>query len=100
MIEEAISNTLASFDFSFCIIVNIATYLAIKLLEEFNVFATKWWKRLILIISTILIGLIYYLLNVDTKLLFNSAILAPVFWSWVFKPICKYYNIDYECNSK
>lgn len=30
------------------------------------------------------------------KILFNSAILSPVFWSWVIKPICKYFNIDYK----
>ena len=32
----------------------------------------------------------------DIKLILNSAILAPVFWSWVMKPICKHFKIDYK----
>ena len=100
MIEEAISNTLASFDFSFCIVVNIITYLAIKFFEECDIYLSKWWKRVVLIVAIILISLVYFAIDVNNKLVFNSAILAPVFWSWVFKPICKHYNIDYERNSK
>ena len=30
------------------------------------------------------------------RILLNSAILAPVFWSWIIKPICKYFKIDYK----
>ena len=100
MIEEAITNTLSSFDYAYCIVVNIITYLTIKFLGECDIFPTKWGKRLVLLVVILITALVYYLINTDIKLLFNSAILAPVFWSWVFKPICKYYNIDYECDSK
>ena len=46
--------------------------------------------------SVILISIGYYITGTDTKLIINSAILAPVSWSWIFKPICKYLNIDYK----
>ena len=34
----------------------------------------------------------YYYNGTSLKLVINSAILAPVFWSWILKPICKKYN--------
>jgi len=35
-------------------------------------------------------------LSPDLKLIINSSILAPVFWSWIIKPICKHYKLDYK----
>lgn len=97
MIEDIIKTTLDSFDFGFCIIVNVLTYLIIKWLSEskFKFKITTWNKRLILIIVILIISIVYYLFNVDTKLIFNSAILAPVAWSWVFRPICEKFKLNY-----
>lgn len=97
MIEDIIKTTLDSFDFGFCIIVNVLTYLIIKWLSEskFKFKITTWNKRLILIIVILIISIVYYLFNVDTKLIFNSAILAPVTWSWVFRPICEKFKLNY-----
>ena len=53
-------------------------------------------KRFIMLISVFVVSGIYYLIGTDTKLMFNSAILAPVFWSWVMKPICSKLDIDYK----
>lgn len=97
-IEEIIDITIESFDFSFCIIVNILTYIIIKLIDEINGVAkvSTWTKRLVMLCSVIVVSIIYYIVKIDLKLIINSAILAPVFWSWIGKPICNKLNIDYR----
>ena len=86
IINNTIQTTLESFDFAFCIIVNVLTYLIIRLINDRNGHKdlTTW------------MGVLYYLLGNDTKTILNSAILAPVFWSWLMKPICKYFKVDYK----
>ena len=102
--EEAIStiinNIISSFDFSFCISVNIATYIVIKLITDCKKKGkvSTWNKRLIFLIISIIIAIIYCLTGSDPKTILNSFILAPVSWSWIFKPICKKLNIDYSNN--
>ena len=102
MIEEIINNIIttiiSSFDFAYCIIVNILTYLIIKLIDSLNskkVIST-WSKRIVLLAVILSTGVLYNLIGCDNKILLNSSILAPVFWSWVIKPICKYFKIDYK----
>lgn len=96
--QQIIDTTLSSFDFGFCLIVNILTYIIIKIIDEVNKEkeVTVWQKRLVLIASILSIGGIYYAIGNDVKLLINSAILAPVSWSLIFKPICKLLKIDYK----
>lgn len=94
-LESIIETTLQSFDFVYCIIVNILTYLIIRILED-RIKVTTWRKRLVLLGVIASIGVIYYLTGTPAKILLNSAILAPVFWSWVFKPICKHFKLDYK----
>ena len=53
-------------------------------------------KRLVLITSILVIGTAYYFIDHNPKLLLNSSILAPVFWTWILKPICKKLDIDYK----
>jgi energy-converting hydrogenase Eha subunit F len=98
ILNDIIQTTLSSFDFSFAIVVNIVTYSLIKLIDEFNGSkrVNTWTKRLVLLITTILVGILYYIIGIDTKVLLNSAIIAPVSWSWIFKPLCKKFNIDYK----
>ena len=100
MIEEIINNIIttiiSSFDFAYCIIVNILTYLIIKLIDSLNgkkVIST-WSKRIVLLVVIFSTGVLYNLIGCDNKILLNSAILSPVFWSWIIKPICKYFRID------
>lgn len=97
-IKEIIDITIKSFDFSFCLIVNVLTYTIIKFIDSVNGTnkVATWIKRIIMLCSVILISIGYYITGTDTKLIINSAILAPVSWSWIFKPICKYLNIDYK----
>lgn len=96
-LSEIITATIQSFDFGYCVVVNILTYLAIHLLMDypFNFKLTKWKKRLVLVIAIVIVSGIYKATEQDTRLIINSAILAPVSWSWIFKPLCKKLNIDY-----
>lgn len=102
MIEEIINNIITtiinSFDFSYCIIVNVLTYLIIKIIDSLNGNKTvsTWSKRIVLLIVILFTGVLYNLIGCDNKILLNSAILSPVFWSWVIKPVCKYFKIDYK----
>ena len=97
-IKEIIDITIKSFDFAYCISVNVLTYLIIKFIDSVNGTnkVATWIKRIIMLCSVILISILYYITGTDTKLIINSAILAPVSWSWIFKPICKYFKIDYK----
>ena len=97
-ISQIINTTIESFDFSFCVAVNILTYLIIKLIDELNGShkVTTWTKRLVMLITVITISIAYYITGNNPKLIINSAILAPVFWSWIGKPICDKFNIGYR----
>lgn len=96
-ISEIINTTLLSFDFAYCIIVNILTYLVIKIVSEKRDKAIKTNnKRLILLICILLTGVVYYAIGQDIRLIINSGILATVSWDIVFKPICKKLRIDYK----
>lgn len=95
--ETIIQTLISSFDFTYCLIVNVLTYLIIKVMQEkANKKLTSWSKRKVLIISLIIVSIAYWIFGIDTKLLFNSAILAPVSWTWVFKPILNKFNLDYN----
>lgn len=104
MIENIIGNivdtTINSFDFTFCFIVNVFTYIIIKINHESKNYFNfgLWTKRLIFVGVSIIVAIVYYLNGSDCKTLFNSFILAPVSWSWIFKPIFNKLNIDYTNN--
>ena len=98
IIYNIIQTTLNSFDFAYCISVNVLTYLIINLINnrKGNTNISTWSKRIVLLICIIIVGCIYYITGSDIKLLLNSAIITPVFWSWVMKPICSYFKLDYK----
>ena len=98
IINNIIQTTLESFDFAYCIIVNLLTYFIINTINsrQGHKDIGTWTKRLVLLIAILSTGVLYYLIGSDTKVLLNSAILAPVFWSWILKPICKKFKIDYK----
>lgn len=98
IVIDTINKIISSFDLSFCVVVNIGTYIMIQLLKSkpFNITCNTWGKRLIFLIIAIICSIVYYFNNVDIKIIFNSVILAPVSWSWIFKPICNKLNIGYK----
>lgn len=99
IIDYIINNILSNFDFRYMLSVNVLTYIIIKVIDELNKEkkVSTLIKRIVLVISIILISIVYKLIGYDNNIeLVNSAILAPVFWSWIAKPICKKLNIDYK----
>lgn len=98
IINNIIQTTLESFDFAYCIIVNLLTYFVINTINSRQGYKdiSTWAKRLVLLITILSTGVLYYIIGSDTRVLLNSAILAPVFWSWILKPICKKFKIDYK----
>lgn len=94
-ISNIINSIIESFDFGFCVTINILTYIIIKLIKKE---LTTWQKRIVLVINIVIISTIYALIGIDTRVLVNSIVLTPVSWSWIFKPICKYFRIDYFKN--
>ena len=98
IVTNIINTTLESFDFSYCITVNILTYIIITLIGSKikKVTTSVWAKRSVLLASIVIIGVVYYAIDINIKLILNSAIVTPVFWSWIMKPICKYFKLDYK----
>jgi uncharacterized membrane protein len=97
-VHQIIDTTITSFDFAFCIAANVLTYLLIKTIDECNGErpVKTWTKRFVLLAVIIFLSILYIISGSDLKLIINSAILAPVFWSWIGKPICAHFNIDYR----
>jgi len=98
VIFNVIQTTLESFDFAYCIVVNLLTYFIIKYInhKNGNRNLTTWSKRKVLAITILSTGVLYYYIGSDIRVLLNSAIITPVFWSWILKPICKRFGIDYN----
>lgn len=98
-----IDKIICNFDFSYMVSVNVLTYLIIKIHDYFN--GRKKVpiviKRLYLFISILVLGIIYYFIgNIDTIVIINSSILAPVFWSWILSPIIDKVGIGYKKDKK
>lgn len=90
MLEEILKDIVSNFNFTYIITVNILTYIIISSIDYINGKASvnTVQKRLILVLSVIICGLIYYYTDtISTVILVNSSIAAPVFWSWVLRPI-------------
>lgn len=98
-IDVIVDGILSNFDFGFMFIVNVLTYIIIKVIDYFNGDnkVPTWRKRCVLVISIAAMIGIYITAGYDnTIMLVNSAILAPVFWSWVVSPILKKLGVGYK----
>lgn len=98
-IDVIVDGILSNFDFGFMFIVNVLTYIIIKVIDYFNGDnkVPTWQKRCVLVISIAAMAGIYIASGYDnTIMLVNSAILAPVFWSWVVSPILKKLGVGYK----
>lgn len=98
-IDVIVDGILSNFDFGFMFIVNVLTYIIIKVIDYFNGDnkVPTWQKRCVLIISIFIMAMIYIASGYDnTIMLVNSAVLAPVFWSWVVSPILKKLGVGYK----
>lgn len=98
-IDVIVNGILSNFDFGFMFIVNVLTYIIIKVIDYFNGDnkVPTWQKRCVLVISIATMAGIYIAAGYDNAImLVNSAILAPVFWSWVVSPILKKFGVGYK----
>lgn len=94
--EQLLSQLISNYNFNFILSINIVSYLIIKLLHKI-IFTPKGIKILITIIVSILMGVLYHFISdISTEVLINSAILAPLAWDWIFKPILNKIGIDYK----
>ena len=97
--EQIYNILLENFDISYMLSINILTYMIIKFIDFLN--GDKKlkliYKRLVLILSTIVCCIIYHFVtDLETRVLINSTIAAPVFYSWVMKPLLKKIKLQYN----
>lgn len=99
LIEKLLDLIVSNFDFSYMITINVLTYIIIKGLDYLNKDKNvkTITKRIVLVISIIIVTVGYILTDYqDYIVLINSAICAPVFYSWVLRPILIKCNIGYK----
>lgn len=97
ILNQIIQQLLSNFDITYCVVVNILTYILITILINIckgNV--TRSVKKIILLVSIVIVGVIYYVIGEDIKIIVNSSILAPVSWTWLIKPIFAKMGYDYK----
>ena len=72
--------------------VNVLTYLIIKTIDYLNgdKSVPTWLKRIIAVISGLILALIIVLMSGFTPSLLYSFILSLVSWDIIFKPVLKY----------
>lgn len=88
--DTIINQIISNFDFAYMFVVNILTYILIKIVDWANgdKVVPIWQKRLLLIISIIIVTCVYIYVGYDNKIiLVNSSIVAPIAWSWILRPI-------------
>ena len=98
-INKIIDILLNNFDIAYMLCVNILTYGLIKIIDTINKEQKVKLiiKRICLIVCTIVCCIIYKLTTqIENIILINSTIAAPVFYSWVIKPILTKYKIGYK----
>ena len=98
-IDNIINSLISQFDFAYMLAINIVTYVFIQLWDNLNgeKLLTTWQKRLMMLLATIISLVSYKICHYDNNLiLFNSTIAAPVFCSWVLKPILDKFGIGYK----
>lgn len=98
LINQILQIIINSFDVAYCLVVNFLTYILISSITTIiHKQITRVWKRVILCISIVIVSIAYInFSSIDIRVLINSIILAPISWSWVFKPIAKQMNWDYK----
>lgn len=99
IVTNIINQVLSNFDFTYMLVINILTYIIIKVIDYINKdkAVSTWAKRLVLLIASIIVFILYYVTDYNNiVVLINSTIVTPVFWSWVLKPILNKFGMDYK----
>jgi len=98
-IDAIVNKIIDNFDFAFMFIINVLSYIIVRFIYSIKKgkYVNTWSKRLVLMICTVAVGIIYYFAGYDKIIvLINSAILAPVFWDWILRPVLIKFGIDYK----
>ena len=98
-VDTVIKQIINNFDFALMFIVNVLSYLIIRLVYAIKKgkYINTWSKRFILMACSVAIAMIYKLGGYNSNMIIlNSAILAPVFWDWILRPILIKLGIDYK----
>ena len=98
-LSQVINQIIANFDFVYMLVINIFTFTIIKTIDTINgdKAISTWTKRIVLLIAIVIVFIGYKINNYPNNIvLINSTIAAPVFWSWVLKPILNKFNINYN----
>ena len=99
LMNNILNSIIDNFDFSYMIAINVLTYITIKCLDYANKNKNvKTIEKRIALLASIIIVTSCYLLSgyKEYIVLLNSAICAPVFYSWVLRPILIKFNIGYK----
>lgn len=97
--DTIINQIINNFDFAYMFVVNILTYILIKIVDWANgdKAVPVWQKRALLVVSIIIVGCIYICTGYENKIiLINSAIVAPIAWSWILRPVLTKIGIGYR----
>lgn len=97
--EQIFDKLIANFDFGYMFVINVLTYIIIKIIDYYNGDKTVsvFVKRLMLIVSIIIVGGLYiFLEDINYIVLVNSSIVAPIAWSWIFRPILSKFGLGYK----
>ena len=97
--NSIVNQIINNFDFAYMLAINALTYFAIKFIDEINKdkAITTWTKRCVLIGAITVITILYSFTGYEEwTVLINSACVAPVAWSWVFKPLLTKFGLDYK----
>jgi hypothetical protein len=98
-LSQIVNQVIANFDFVYMLVINIFTFTIIKTIDTINgdKAISTWTKRIVLLIAIVIVFIGYKINNYPNNIvLINSTIAAPVFWSWVLKPILNKFNINYN----
>lgn len=99
VITKIIDTILSNIDFTYLLIVNLMTYLGIKLVDELNAdrVISKWTKRFIALLSGVILSVpLIYIGDENIKVYVFSFILSFFSWDWIFKPIANKLKIGYK----
>lgn len=97
--EQIMNQLVSNIDFSFMLVINMATYFTIKIIDELNGDKTlnTWIKRIVFLINALIFAALYVVFTkITPNVIINSVIIAPISWSWIFKPLFKKFGVDYK----
>lgn len=97
--DTIINQIISNFDFAYMFVVNVLTYVLIKIIDYVNgdKAVSVLQKRLLLFMSILIVYSIYTDVGYDNKIiLINSSIIAPISWSWILRPIITKFGFGYK----